>query len=114
MGLSTDCAGSKYYLGGGRKVTEIQHRNPAQKHSFCIVLKLVVAFASSPSAYGRLRGLFQQGREEGCKCKYLHLQYKSNIQYAYAVTTFEVGPIFLVVDTNFFLNPIFLCQSKPF
>jgi len=27
---------------------------------------------------------------------------------------FEVGPIFLVVDANFFFNSIFLCQSEPF
>lgn len=41
-------------------------------------------------------------RKKDENVKYLYLQYNGSVQYAYAVTTFEVRPVFLVVDVNFF------------
>lgn len=57
--LNAEHAGSKYHLGSDRKVTRIQHGN--------------TDFASCPSAHERLGELFQQGQEEGYKCKYLYI-----------------------------------------
>lgn len=68
-------------------------------------------FTNSPVACGRLSGLFQQGQKGRYKCVCTYSI--TNITCTYTVTTFEVRPIFLWWMPNYFLNPIFLCQSKP-
>lgn len=96
---------------GYQELGKDNHRDPSRKRDFCVVLRLMIAVLYQFScSLWKTQWAFPAGAEGGyeCVCTYSI----TNITCTYTVTIFEVRPIFLWWMPNYFLNPIFLCQSK--